>query len=109
MVVCGMGNVGPWVFDELLNEAATSADEWQVSITSNGRYDVLDLCVEQDHGADICRIRSAVLAALRTRFPDFWKNLEMGLYELHVTAVPGGSLRRGRKLRRLVDLRDPLV
>ncbi|MGH9418884.1 MAG: phenylacetate--CoA ligase family protein, partial [Thermoanaerobaculia bacterium] len=32
MVVCGMGNVGPWVFDELLRGAEMIGDDWQVVV-----------------------------------------------------------------------------
>ena len=42
---------------------------------------------------------------MRERFPDFWKNLQMGLYELRVTPVAPGALRTGRKLRRIIDQR----
>jgi len=46
-----------------------------------------------------------VLASIKERFPDFWKNLQMGLYELRVEPVAPGTLRTGRKLRRIVDER----
>jgi hypothetical protein len=50
-----------------------------------------------------------VLAALRERFPDFWKNYEMKLYQLRVAARPPHSLRTERKLRRVVDERQMLL
>src|SRR5467141_3412403 len=46
MVVCGMGNVGPWVFDELLRGLPIDGHEWQAVITHNGRQDVIELRVE---------------------------------------------------------------
>ena len=102
MVVCGMGNVGPWVFDEVLR-GIPAADEWQAVLTSDGRYDVIELRVESDAAASA--LAEIVRAHLRERFPDFWKNREMGLYTLRVTPVPCGSLRTGRKLRRIIDER----
>ncbi len=104
MVVCGMGNVGPWVFDEILR-GVPSADEWQAVLTSDGRFDMIDLRVESDPGVDGPALERIVLAHLRERFPDFWKNRDMQLYTLRVTAVPRSSLRTGRKLRRIVDER----
>lgn len=109
MVVCGMGNVGPWVFAELLRDAPGASAEWQAVVTSDGRRDVIELRVEtQDLAAQHC-IEAAVLAGLRGRFPDFWKNYEMRLYELRVAARPPRSLRTERKLRRVVDDRQMLL
>jgi phenylacetate-CoA ligase len=103
MVVCGMGNVGPWVFDEILRGIDAVGDEWQAALTNNGRYDVFELRVEAgDQGTGI---KDRVLANIKERFPDFWKNLQMGLYELRITPFAPGSLRTGRKLKRIVDER----
>jgi phenylacetate-CoA ligase len=113
MVVCGMGNVGPWVFDELLRGMVEPGDEWQVLLSNDGTYDVLEVKLEardagrepRDAGGRTCEVEEAVLNNLRERFPDFWKNREMGLYRLVVTPVARGSLRTGRKLRLIVDQR----
>ncbi len=105
MVVCGMGNVGPWVFEEILRGIDVAGPDWQVLLDSNGRYDTLDLAIELPEDADATAIRAAVLTNVQVRFPDFWKNLSMGLYDLRVTPVPRGVLRSGRKLRRIVDTR----
>jgi len=103
MVVCGMGNVGPWVFDEILRGADGADSEWQAVLTNDGRYDVVELRVEVRGSRP--EVRDEILANVRERFPDFWKNLQMGLYELRVTPVAPGALRTGRKLRRIVDQR----
>src|SRR5262249_44719157 len=111
MVVCGMGNVGPWVFEEILRGIDGAGAEWQVVLLNNGRYDGVGLGIEargarSEAGGATGEVRDQqVLANVRERFPDFWKNLQMGLYELKVTSVPDGSLRTGRKLRRIVDER----
>jgi phenylacetate-CoA ligase len=110
LVVCGMGNIAPWVFAEIREKVPGAGDDWQVSVSHNGRCDVVEWCVEAD-GLDgravIAGMNDAVLDALRVAFPDFWKNLEMKLYELRVTVLPPGSLRQGdRKLLRIIDRRD---
>ena len=121
MVVCGMGNVGPWVFEEILRGVDAAGDEWQAVLSNNGRYDVFELKVEvrgarseergagsEERGAmgeSAQRLDRQVRANVKERFPDFWKNLQMGLYELRVTPFSTGSLRTGRKLKRIVDER----
>jgi hypothetical protein len=119
MVVCGMGNVGPWVFEEILRGIEGAGDEWQVVLSNNGRFDVIELKVEgggrrarvggRGSGAEDAESAESlirtVLANVKERFPDFWKNLQMGLYELKVTPFAPGSLRTGRKLKRIVDER----
>ncbi|HXM34989.1 MAG TPA: hypothetical protein VN920_07370, partial [Pyrinomonadaceae bacterium] len=75
----------------------------------DGRRDVVELRVEVHQSARPMDIEAAVQTNLRDRFADFWKNREMKLYELLVTAVPRGSLRRARKLQRVVDERQMLL
>ena len=104
MVVCGMGNVGPWVFEEILRDIPGIGADWQVVLGSNGRFDVLDLTIESG-GGDVPDPAPAVLQNLRVRFPDFAKNLAMGLYDLRVSVARTGALRSGRKLRRIIDVR----
>ncbi len=106
MVVCGMGNVGPWVFDEVLRDVSGVSSEWQVFIRHESHSDVVELHVETINGSAPSQLREAVLLNLRTRFLDFWKNHEMRLYEFRVIPCTQGTLRNGRKLQRVVDQRD---
>jgi phenylacetate-CoA ligase len=103
MVVCGMGNVGPWVFDELLRGILAVGAEWQAVVTSDGQLDVMTLHAETEDAAGLDR---QVRDHLRERFPDFWKNLKMELYSLHVIPAGPGTLRQMRKLQRVVDRRQ---
>jgi len=106
MVVCGMGNVGPWVFAEVLRNVNGHGADWQAVIKHDGRRDVIELRVElkdSDHQPDVER---AVLDNLRTGFADFWKNYEMKLYEFRVIPCEPGTLRNGRKLKRVLDQRQ---
>ena len=105
MVVCGMGNLGPWVFEEVLRGIPGIGADWQVVLDSNGRFDVLELTVESTGEQSPSDVTGAVLTNLRERFPDFAENLAMGLYELQVCIRPPGALRTSRKLRRVVDAR----
>ncbi len=108
MVVCGMGNVGPWVFGEVLRGIPGISADWQVAITQDGPRDVVVVHVEMENPSARGAVETGILTNLRERFADFWRNREMQLYELRVNSHPLGSLRgHGRKLRRVVDERHP--
>jgi phenylacetate-CoA ligase len=106
MVVCGMGNVGPWVFAEVLRKVNGHGADWQAVIKHDGRRDVVELHVELEHFDHQPDVERAVLANLRAGFADFWKNYEMKLYEFRVVPCEPGSLRNGRKLKRVLDQRE---
>jgi phenylacetate-CoA ligase len=106
MVVCGMGNVGPWVFADLLNGVPGAGAEWQAIVKHDGRRDVIELHVELDSFANQSQVERAVLLHLREKFSDFWKNHEMKLYEFRVVPCARESLRTGRKLKRVLDQRQ---
>jgi phenylacetate-CoA ligase len=110
MVVCGMGNVGPWVFEELLRGVAGISNDWQAAVRYEGARDVIELRVEMTDGLSQSDIRDIVYRNLHQRFADFSKNLEMKLYDLRVVARGSGSLRgNARKLNRVVDERQMLT
>lgn len=109
VVVCGMGNVGPWVFTEILRDVNGSAPDWQVVIRHGEQRDVVELHLETECHDHADELEATVLRHLRDRFPDFWKNHEMKLYDLRLTTSPPGTLRQGRKLRRVVDQRQMLA
>ncbi len=109
MVVCGMGNVGPWVFEELLRGVAGVSNDWQVAVRHEGARDVIELRVELTDGLSQSDIQELVDRNLHQHFADFSKNLEMRLYDLRVVARGSGSLRgNARKLNRVVDERQML-
>ncbi len=106
MVVCGMGNVGPWVFAELLRGVNGHGADWQVVVKHDGSRDVIELRLELKNFGHQAEVELAVLANLRERFTDFWKNYEMKLYDFRVVPCEPGSLRDGRKLKLVLDQRQ---
>jgi phenylacetate-CoA ligase len=107
MVVCGMGNVGPWVFDEVLLGIPGISDDWQVVIGHAGTLDLVVLHIELDDPSRPGAVETRIHNNLRDRFADFWRNREMRLYELRVVVHAVGSLRgQARKLRRVIDERQ---
>ena len=109
VVVCGMGNVGPWVFEEILRGVNGSAPDWQAVLTHDEHRDVIELHLETDSHYGREELEAVVLRHLRERFPDFWRNHEMKLYDLRLTISPPGSLRTGRKIRRVIDQRQMMT
>ncbi len=109
MVVCGMGNVGPWVFAEVLRDVSGHGADWQAVIKHDGRRDVVELRVELEHFDHQADVERAILDNLRTGFADFWKNYEMKLYEFRVVLCEPGSLRKGKKLKRVLDQREMVL
>ncbi len=109
MIVCGMGNVSPWVFAEILRDVPLISDEWQVKIWHENKIDVVELRVETttDINGAAAGVEAAIRDNLKNRFPDFWKNLEMKLYDFRAVLVGRGTLRTARKLKRLNWLAAP--
>src|SRR5437660_8381734 len=48
MVVCGMGNVGPWVFEEVVRNVNGRDADWEAVIEHDGIMGVVELCVALD-------------------------------------------------------------
>lgn len=106
MVVCGMGNVGPWVFEQILHNINGDGADWQAVLKHDGRRDVIELNVEVADPQHREGLQERALQNLREGFSDFWKNFEMGLYDFRVVPRQPGSLRNGRKLKRVIDRRS---
>jgi phenylacetate-CoA ligase len=106
MVVCGMGNVGPWVFTELLRGVNGHGADWQAVVKHDGSRDVVELRLELKNFSYQREVERAVLVNLRERFTDFWKNYEMKLNDFHIVPCEPGSLRNGRKLKLVLDQRE---
>jgi len=106
MVVCGMGNVGPWVFTELLRGVNGHGADWQAVVKHDGSRDVVELRLELKNFSHQDEMERAVLVNLRERFTDFWKNYEMKLYDFRIVPCEPGSLRNGRKLKLVLDQRQ---
>jgi phenylacetate-CoA ligase len=109
MVVCGMGNVGPWVFAELLRGVNGHGVDWQAVVKHAGGRDLVELRLELKNFSHQSEVERAVLVNLRERFADFWKNYEMKLYDFRIVPCEPGSLRNGRKLKLVLDERQMLL
>ena len=105
MINCGMGNLSPWFFEQLLEDLPGVTRDWQVGVTRTGNRDTIDFRVELlDAGAGDA-VAAAITDRVKERIPDSWRNYQLKLFEFGFTFARPGALRTGRKLRRLVDER----
>jgi phenylacetate-CoA ligase len=105
MVNCGMGNLSPWFFEQLLDDLPGITRDWQVGILRSGNRDTIEFRVELVDGATEPGVGTAIKDRVKTRLPDSWRNYELGLFEFGFRTTAPGALRTGRKLRRLIDER----
>lgn len=106
IVCCGMGNLSPWMFEQLFSGLSDISQEWQVGIRRDTIRDIVELRLELTDGVDGRKgVEEAVRQRLQEDFSDYWRNHDLGLYELRFAFLPKGGLRKGRKLRRIVDER----
>lgn len=105
MVNCGMGNLSPWFFEQLLDDLPDITRDWQVGVLRTGNHDTIEFRVELCNGASSESVTNAIRQRVKERIPDSWRNYELKLFEFDFRFAAPGELRRGRKLRRLVDER----
>jgi phenylacetate-CoA ligase len=106
IVNCGIGfNLTPWALEQVLDDLPGISRDWQVGVLRVGNRDVLDFRLERLPDASPETISAAIIARIKKRFPDAGANHDLGLWTYECHFVAPGTLRAGRKLRRLVDER----
>jgi phenylacetate-CoA ligase len=100
-----MGNIAPWMFEDLFGKIPGLSADWQIVISKEGTKDLVEFHVEGLDGQDAGPLRDAVLAAFRTQWPEEARVVGMGLLRVDVKTHARGTLRQGRKMPRLVDTR----
>jgi phenylacetate-CoA ligase len=104
-VSCAWGNVHPAFFAPLLAEVPGVGDDWQVALQERDLRSVIQFRLEVDGGAPRDDVVDAVLGALQRRSPEAWLVYCQRLIDVEFAFFPFGTLRRQRKLVRLVDER----
>ena len=106
MLACVWGDVYPELFEELLRGIDGIGDEWQVAVRESGLRPVFEFRLESSGESPA---REAIDAAIRARvaaqYPPLWAKTQQRLCDIVVCLLPPGTLRTGRKIRRLVDER----
>src|SRR5204862_4498582 len=81
MVNCGMGNLSPWFFEQLLDDLPGITRDWQVGMRRTGNRDTIEFRVELLAGATEQGVTDAVKGRVKERIPDSWRNFDLGLFE----------------------------
>jgi phenylacetate-CoA ligase len=103
-VSCAWGNVHPEFFEGLLHGVTERVGDWQVALYERDLTPVFQFRVEASGDARAA-IMDDVLAAIRTRHPEAWLAYGQRLVGIEFCFFVPGTLRRARKLLRLVDER----
>ena len=76
------------------------------SLRQRGLRPVFEIRLEATGGSDVrAAVEAEIRARLAARYPPLWAKTQQQLCDIAVSIVPPGSLRTGRKIRRLVDER----
>jgi phenylacetate-CoA ligase len=106
MIACVWGDVYPELFEDLLRGAGGIGDEWQVALVQPGLRPAFEFRLESSGGVETQRaVEAHVTARLAERYPPLWAKTQQRLCDVRIRFVSPGSLRTGRKIRRLVDER----
>ena len=106
MIACVWGDVYPELFEDLLRGVDGIGDEWQVALRQVGLRPVFEFRLESTGGPSAwAGIEASIRHRLATQYPALWAKTRQQLCDIAVCDAPPGSLRTGRKLRRLVDER----
>lgn len=105
-VACAWGNLHPEFFEPLLAGVPGLGPDWQAALYERELTPVVQLRLELagDAGAREAAV-AQVLATLQRRYPEAWRACCQRLIDVEVVCLAPGTLRRGRKLLRLVDER----
>ncbi|MGH7831190.1 MAG: phenylacetate--CoA ligase family protein [Candidatus Binatia bacterium] len=101
------GNVHPDFFETILGAIPGLADDWQVALQERDGKQTFQFRLEPRNGMpENGEIEKRVLKAVETEHPLAWQAYQQKLAGVEFVFPPKGSLRKGRKLLRLVDERN---
>ena len=104
-VSCAWGNVHPQFFAELLADVAGVGADWQIAVRERDLSPVVQFRLELDAGASREAITDRIMTSLQRAQPDAWATYCQRLMGVEFSFLPPGTVRRQRKLLRLVDER----
>ena len=104
-VACAWGNVHPEFFAALLTDVGGIGPDWQVAVRERDLSPVVQFRLELEPGASREAITDRVMTTLQRTQPDAWATYCQRLMGVEFSFLPSGTVRRQRKLLRLVDER----
>ena len=106
MVVASGGNLYPLMFEDILKDVEEISTDWQIVFRLNGVKEVMEFNLELKDGRSGDVAEKKIFSNIRSRYPDLWKNLSIGIFETGFVYHRPASLRaNSRKLLRLIDKR----
>ena len=100
------GNVHPGFFETILGSVPGITDEWQVALREREGKQWFQFRLEAENGSvDKAVTERLILKAIETEHPLAWQAYLQKLADVEFVFYPKGTLRKGRKLLRLVDER----
>jgi phenylacetate-coenzyme A ligase PaaK-like adenylate-forming protein len=100
-----MGNVAPWMFESIFSSIPGLGSDWQLLIQKKNNKDLLEFKIEREDSFSENDLKQAVWKKFESDLSDAWKMNQMSLFEWTVSCHPKGTLRKGRKLVRILDER----
>jgi phenylacetate-CoA ligase len=104
MVVASGGNLYPQMFENIIRPLTEPSCDWQVIFKLNGIREVMEIHIESAQ-TNVPAIEEQVHRQIAKLYPDLTKNLKLGIFEMKVLLHQPGSLRKGRKIKRMIDQR----
>src|SRR5262249_14027599 len=96
LIVASGGNLYPLMFEEILRPVRGLGLDFQVIFKLEGVREVVEINVETER-ADEERILEEIKASAGDLYPDFIKNLMLGIFQLRVRLREPGTVRTARK------------
>ncbi len=106
MVVTGVGNLKPWMFEPVIEALKEPVENWQLSVKRGDIRDLIEFRVELDRGFTADGIRERFLMSMKDHLPSVYQGIRQGLADFSVRLYGKGSFVQGRKIKRIVDERD---
>ena len=100
------GNVHPDFFEKILGAVPDIDDDWQVALREKDGKQTFQFRLEvQDGESRHEKIKAQVLGLIKREHRLAWQAYEQGLADVEFVFPSKGTLRKGRKLLRIVDER----
>jgi phenylacetate-CoA ligase len=100
-----VGNLTPWMFEAVFTKVPGITQDWQVAVDKKDNKDFLEFRMEALNGSEHSLIKERFMDLFKSELPDVWYLCQMQLCQLDTKVLPKGTLRDGRKLRRILDNR----
>jgi phenylacetate-CoA ligase len=106
MVVTGVGNIAPWMVEDVMSRMSPMILEWQLCVQHEGTRDLLECRVENSQKLSDKDLRTKLMNAMQSGMPVARQGIMNGLAAFKVRSYETGTLRKGRKIKRILDQRN---